>query len=30
MWWRYLITFVAGAWFMFLMIGIFMGGKGGN
>ena len=30
MWWKYLIAFMAGAWFTLLMIGIFMGGKGGD
>ena len=30
MWWKYLIAFMAGAWTAFLMIGIFMGGKGGD
>lgn len=30
MWWKYVIAFIAGAWTMFLMIGIFLGGGGGD
>lgn len=28
MWWKYLIAFLAGAWTMLIMIGVFMGGRG--
>lgn len=30
MWWKYLITFLAGAWTMFIIMGIFIGGRGGD
>ena len=28
MWWKYIIAFLAGAWTMFLLMGIFISGGG--